>query len=85
MQIFVHTPNGLVLQDIDDHTSVKDLVNQVGLSDASAWLEDADEPLMGFDHSVRVERAEWFRAAGRSALSSAGCRALGLDRAPAGW
>ena len=45
MQIFVHSPNGLVLQDIDDHTSVRDLVTQVGLADASAWLEDTDEPL----------------------------------------
>ena len=45
MQIFVHSPNGLVLQDIDDQTSVRDLVTQVGLADASAWLEDTDEPL----------------------------------------
>ena len=45
MQIFVHSPNGLVLQDIDEHTSVTDLVTQVGLDDASAWLEDTDEPL----------------------------------------
>ena len=45
MQIFVHSPNGLVLQDIDEHTSVSDLVNQIGIDDASAWLEDTDEPL----------------------------------------
>jgi hypothetical protein len=45
MQIFVHSPIGLVLQDIDEHTSVSDLVKQIGLDDASAWLEDTDEPL----------------------------------------
>lgn len=36
MQIFVHSPIGLVLQDIDEHTSVSDLVKQIGLDDASA-------------------------------------------------
>ena len=45
MQIFVHSPSGLILQDIDEHTSVSDLMRQVGLDDNSAWLEDTDEPL----------------------------------------
>ncbi len=45
MQIFVHSPSGLDVQDIDDRTSVKELAALVGLDNSEVWLEDGDEPL----------------------------------------
>lgn len=46
MQIFIHTPNGLALaEDIDDTATIADLMDKAGLSDSTAWLQDAEDPL----------------------------------------
>lgn len=47
MQIFVHTTDGLTLEDVDDGTTVAELAASAGQPDASGWAEDADSPLDG--------------------------------------
>jgi hypothetical protein len=46
MQIFLHTPAGLALvQNLDDTTTIADLIAKAGLTDATAWIENAEDPL----------------------------------------
>lgn len=46
MQIFLHTPTGLALvEKLDDTTTIADLIDKAGLTDATAWIEDAEDPL----------------------------------------
>lgn len=46
MQIFLHTPTGLALvEKLDDATTIADLIDQAGLTDASAWIEDGEDAL----------------------------------------
>ena len=45
MQIFVHTPDGLTLNTVEDTATLADLADAAGIKDSTAWLEDVDEPL----------------------------------------
>lgn len=45
MQIFIHTTTGLVLESIEDKATVTDLITATGITDAAAWLEDAEAQL----------------------------------------
>lgn len=46
MQIFLHTSNGIALTDeLDDTTTIGDLIAQTELTDSTAFAQDADEPL----------------------------------------
>jgi hypothetical protein len=45
MQIFVHTPHGLTLENVADDATIGDLAAAAGLDDCSGWLEDADDEL----------------------------------------
>lgn len=47
MQIFLHTPDGLALENFDDDTTIADVAAAVGMNDATGWIEDADDPLTG--------------------------------------
>src|SRR2546421_380073 len=46
MQIFLHTPTGVALvEQLDDTTTIADLMDKAGLTDATAWIENAEDPL----------------------------------------
>lgn len=45
MQIFLHTTTGLAVHNVDDQTTVEAVAAELGLADASAWLEDDDDAL----------------------------------------
>jgi hypothetical protein len=55
MQIFLHTPTGLALvENLDDATTIADLIDQAGLTDASAWIEDGEDALELTDRVAQV-------------------------------
>lgn len=54
MQIFVHTSDGLSLEDLDESVTVSDLAARIGHVGATGWAEDADKPL---DDAARVADA----------------------------
>lgn len=55
MQIFLHTPTGLALvEKLDDATTIADLIDQAGLTDASAWIEDGEDALELTDRVAQV-------------------------------
>ncbi len=55
MQIFLHTPTGLALvEKLDDATTIADLIDQAGLTDASAWIEDGEDALELTDRVAEV-------------------------------
>ena len=45
MQIFVHTPQGLTLENVADDATIGDLAAAASMDDAAGWLEDADDEL----------------------------------------
>lgn len=46
MQIFLHTPTGLALvENLDDNATIADLIDKAGLTDATAWAENGEDPL----------------------------------------
>jgi hypothetical protein len=46
MQIFLHTPTGLaLLEGLDDTTTIADVIHKTGLIDATAWVENTEDPL----------------------------------------
>jgi hypothetical protein len=54
MQIFVHTENGLTIEDVDEAATIADLGDKVRVEDATGWLEDADSPLDGTELVVNA-------------------------------
>jgi hypothetical protein len=45
MQIFLHTHTGLTIEAVDETTTIAAIAEAAGITDATGWLEDVDEPL----------------------------------------
>jgi len=45
MDIFVHTPHGLTLENVEEEATIGDLLAAAGLDDGAGWREDADDEL----------------------------------------
>lgn len=41
MQIFLHTSDGLTLENFDGNDTIADAASAAGLGDTTGWLEDA--------------------------------------------
>ena len=45
MKFFLHTTTDLTIEDLDPSTTLQEIADGHGIADATAWLEDVDDPL----------------------------------------